>query len=247
MDEDERDARTADGPAPTVSRRTPVVLVPGFWLGAWAWDEVVGPLREAGFDPRAVTLPGQAPDGARGVTREDQVEAVVALVDELDGPVVLVGHSGGGAVVGQVVDRRPERVARVVYVDSGPLEDGAVLAPGEGEVPLPPWAEIDPSSLVGLDDATLATFRERAVPVPAGVARTPVRVTDPRRLSVPATVVCTSIPSEVLRTMVHHGPPLHTELGDLADVTYVDLSTGHWPMLSRPADLARVLAAAHES
>ncbi|MNW64125.1 hypothetical protein D3C74_423800 [compost metagenome] len=62
-------------------------------------------------------------------------------------------------------------------------------------------------------------------------------MSDPARLDVPATVICTSLPSEVLRQMAHPGPPLHTELGEL-DVTYVDLPTGHWPMFSRPADLA---------
>lgn len=251
MDDDVTTNRPVDAPTAgdaAVSPTTPVVLVPGFWLGAWAWDGLLEPLREAGFNPYPVTLPGQARQDARdGVSREDQVQAVVAVIDAADAPVLLVGHSGGGAVVGEVVDRRPDRVARVVYVDSGPLEDGAVLAPGEGDVALPPWEEVEASSLRDLDDATLATFRERAVPVPAGVAHAPVRVSDPRRLSVPATVVCTSLPSEALQTMAHHGPPLHTELGDLDDVTWVDLPTGHWPMFSRPAELARVIAAAHAS
>lgn len=228
----------------------PVILVPGFWLGAWAWDDVVPALRDAGLDPRPVTLPGLAPgDDPAAVTREDHVRAVTDLVDALDGPVVLVGHSGGGAVVGEAVDRRPDRVRRAVYVDSGPLEDGAALAldvPDDVAVqPLPSWEDLAAagSSLEGIDDAGLARFRERALPHPAGVARTPVHVGDARRFDVPVTAICTSLPSEVLRTMADGGPPFHTELGRYA-VTYVDLPTGHWPMFSRPADLATALVEA---
>ena len=228
-----------------------VVLVPGFWLGAWAWDDVVGPLRDAGLAPHAMTLPGlESVDADRSVvTLEDHVRAVVRLVESLPPGVLLVGHSGGGALVGEVVDRAPERVRRVVYVDSGPLEDGAALfpdlPPDAVEVPLPSWAALEAvgTSAQGLDDGMRAAFRARAVPHPAGPAREPVRVGDPRRLDVPVTAICSSLPSEVLRTLAHPGPPLHTELGDL-DVTYVDVPTGHWPMLSRPAELAAAIIAA---
>ena len=232
---------------------THLILVPGFWLGAWAWDDVLPGLRAAGLDPHPVTLPGlDASGGPDGVTRADHVTAVVELVDSLtaDGDdVVLVGHSGGGAVVGEVVDRRPDRVRRAVYVDSGPLEDGNALVPdlpadSAGQA-FPSWEELADggSSLEGLDDAALERLRERALPHPAGVARAAVHVSDERRFAVPVTAICTSLPSEVLRTMVDGGPPLHTEMGRY-DVTYVDLPTGHWPMFSRPDDLAAVLVEA---
>ncbi|MFF2832449.1 alpha/beta fold hydrolase [Cellulosimicrobium cellulans] len=228
-----------------------VVLVPGFWLGAWAWDDVVPHLEAAGLVPHAVTLPGldagaTARDRA-GVTREDHVDAVARLVDGLDGRVALVGHSGGGPVVQQVADRDPARIERIVYVDTGPLVDGAALSsdlPADAaEVPLPDWETLaeDGSSLDGLDDAALARFRERAVPTPGPVARGTVHLANPARLDVPATVICSSIPSAVLAELAHPGPPLHTELGELTDLTYVDLPTGHWPMLSRPRDLAAAL------
>jgi pimeloyl-ACP methyl ester carboxylesterase len=226
---------------------THVVLVAGNWLGAWAWDDVVPPLTAAGLDPVAVTLPGLASgDDPAGVHRADHVRAVTDLLDGLEGDVVLVGHSGAGALVGEVLDRRPDRVRRAVFVDSGPLRDGAALAPDlpedVGSLDLPSWDELRDagSSLDGIDDAGLARFRARALPHPAAVAREPVHVTDPRRFDVPVTAVCTSIPSEVLRTMLDGGPPFHTELGRY-DVTWVDLPTGHWPMFSRPADLAAVL------
>ncbi len=230
---------------------TPLVLVPGFWLGAWAWDDLLDPLRRAGLDPHAVTLPGLEPDhpDRASVTRCDHTDAVRRLVEDLPTGVVLVGHSGGAAVVAEVVDAVPDRVRRVVYVDAGPLADGAVLFPDvpddAAELPLPSWEELaqDEASLDGLDDAMRARFRGRSVPHPARVAAGPVRVRDPRRLDVPVTVICTSLPSEVLRTMAHPGPPLFTELGDMA-VTYVDLPTGHWPMFSRPRDLAAAIAEA---
>ncbi|MBD8080325.1 alpha/beta hydrolase [Cellulosimicrobium arenosum] len=234
-----------------------VVLVPGFWLGAWAWDDVVPHLEAAGLVPHAVTLPGMAADDTAAeratTTRDDHVDAVAALVAGLDGDVVLVGHSGGGPVVQQVVDRDPARVRRVVYVDTGPLVDGAALSPGlpadVTEQGLPTWDELaeQGSSTDGLDDAALARFRGRAVPTPAGVARDPVRVSDPARLAVPATAICSSVPSTVLAEMAHPGPPLHTELGELADLTYVDVPTGHWPMLSRPRELAEAIADAARS
>ena len=229
-----------------------VVLVPGFWLGGWAWEDVVGPLRSAGLAPHAVTLPGMTSDATdrATVTREDHVDAVRALVAGLDGHVVLVGHSGGGALVGEVLDRDPRRFTRVVFVDGGPLVDGARLVaqlpPGAAEIPLPPWDELaaQGSSIEGLDEEALGRFRDRAVPQPARVAVDPVRMRDPARFAVPVTVVCTSIPAEQLRALASHDAPFHTELLDYAEVGFVDLPTGHWPMLSRPADLAEVLVEA---
>src|SRR5688500_4229008 len=96
-----------------------LVLIPGFWLDADSWTEVAEPLRAAGHRVHPLTLPGRERDrtdrGAIGL--RDHVDAVVAVVDPLPGPVVLVGHSGGGAVAHAVVDARPDRIARVVYVD----------------------------------------------------------------------------------------------------------------------------------
>jgi pimeloyl-ACP methyl ester carboxylesterase len=177
------------------------------------------------------------------VTRADHVRAVVALVESLDGRVVLVGHSGGGALVGEVVDRIPDLVDRAVYLDSGPLVDGAAINPDGGtEIPLPGWDEFaaQGSSIDGIDDAGLARFRERARPQPGRVATEPVHISNPARFDVPATAICTSISAEQLRALAGPGAPFHTELLD-HDVTWVDLPTGHWAMFSRPADLAAVL------
>lgn len=228
---------------------THVVLVPGFWLGAWAWQDVVPSLHAAGLAAHPVTLPGLADDAVdrRGLTLADHVAAVRDLVDDLAGDVVLVGHSGGAAVVQSVVDERPDRIARVVYVDAGPTSDGAVLFPdlpdGVVDVPFPSDDELAAQQLSteGLDADALARLRAQVVPEPAGVMLSRVTLRDERRLAVPATVVCTSLPSTTLVGLIAAGV-LPTELPDVADVEYIDLPTGHWPMLSRPEDLGAVLA-----
>jgi pimeloyl-ACP methyl ester carboxylesterase len=228
---------------------THVILVPGYWLGAWAWDDVVPHLRDAGLHPHALTLPGlESADATRSsITLDDHVAAVRDLVDPLDGDVVLVGHSGGAPVVQMVADQRPDRVRRVVYVDQGPASDGvsffADLPAERVDVGFPSaeYLATHNLSVEGLDARTLAVLRERAVREPGGVMRQPVRVRDARRLGVPVTVICTSLPSAVLRQLMAGGQ-LPTELADYDDVEYLDLPTGHWPMLSRPADLATLIA-----
>ena len=103
-----------------------VILIPGFWLDASAWDEVVPAVAATGHTPRPITLPGLVP-ADREVGLRDQIDFVVNLVDATAGPVVLVGHSGGGAVAHGVVDARPDRIAKVIYVDSGPLAHGGFI------------------------------------------------------------------------------------------------------------------------
>jgi pimeloyl-ACP methyl ester carboxylesterase len=224
------------------------ILVPGFWLGAWAWAKVAGPLRAAGHDVEAVTLPGLAERAAprAGVTLADHVAAVAALVAQRGPGVILVGHSGAGSVIYAVTDRLPDQVRRAVYVDSGPLPDGTAISPHLGpdvtEIPLPAWAELEAAgtSLVGLGRQRRADFRRQAVPHPAGPARDRLRLTGTRRRDVPVTMITSSYrPADVAR-LARQGHPYFAELTELP-VSYIDLPTGHWPMLSRPAALAAAL------
>lgn len=222
-----------------------VVLIPGYWLGAWAWDDVLPPLRDAGLTPHAVTLPGLDPadDDDANLTLDDHVAAVRDLVDGLEGDVVLVGHSGGAPVVQSVTDQRPERIRRTVYVDAGPMRDGAALfpeVPAATRAPFPDDAELAAAQL-SAEGVDLPALRVRAVPQPTGVMRSPVHVSDRRRLGVPVTVIGTSLPGAVLRHLAEAGQ-LPTELFDYAEVDLVDVPTGHWPMLSRPQALGRAIA-----
>ncbi|MGM7680082.1 alpha/beta fold hydrolase [Microbacterium sp. A94] len=228
------------------------VLVPGYWLGGWAWDAVADDLRDRGHRVIAVTLPGLDPDDSDRVSRSlaDQVDHLRAAVSTAGGggsEVVLVVHSGAGAPASVLLDQNPTAVARIVYVDSGPSADGsandASVPLDQHEVALPPFAELA-ASLDGLSEDDLDRFRQRAVPQPATVVRAAVHLENDARRNVPSTIIACSFPSEALMQMAREGHPMMAETAMLSDLEIVDLPTGHWPMWSRPADLALTIARA---
>ena len=229
-----------------------IILIPGFWLDGSSWDEVVPALRQAGHRVQALTLPGmESKDADRSeITLRDHVDAVVAAIDSIgpaDARVVLVGHSGGGAIAHAAADARPGRVARVVYVDSFPLGDGGLIndeLPVEnGEVPLPDWLLFEKEDLIDLDDGLRAVFRARAIPTPAHVTSDRQRLSDERRYDVPATVIACEFSSAQLREWMAQDHPALRELAKVRDVGYVDLPTGHWPQFTRPGELGRAIMA----
>lgn len=232
-----------------------ILLIAGHWLGAWAWDEVLEHLTAAGRQAVPMTLPGldeRDPERASR-TLDDQVRAIERTMTEAgaseDRPVVVVAHSGANAPVSLVLDRHPELVRRVVWVDSGPVASGSVFAPDAPEdlveSPLPPFDALgQQASLEGLSAEALERFRARAVPEPGPVLRQQVKLTNDARRAVPTTLVCCSIPSAQIVELADAGHPMFAEVSTLERVDLVDLPTGHWPMWSRPGDLAQVLAAA---
>ena len=224
---------------------TPIVLVPGFWLGAWAWDEVAEILREEGHQVNAITLPGlDSPDVDRAsVTLDDHVAAIREAVEAEDRPVTLVVHSGAAVPGYAASDRVPDRIAAMVYVDTAPATGPMDPDFAEDELPLPPHEQLaEEENLDGLSDEHLATFRSRAVPQPGACVREGPKLGNEARRDVPSTVICTGFTSEEYRDAAEKGYPWLAGLTELRNVTYIDLPTSHWPMWSRPRDLARILA-----
>ena len=222
----------------------PIVLVPGFWLGAWAWDEVAAALRADGHDVTALTLPGlESADADRSaITLTNHVEAICEAVQAADAPVVLAVHSAAGFSGYAASDRVPERIAAMVYVDSAP--GIAPLDPGFDAVERPlNWEEVAAEeNLDGLAEEQLETFRRRAVPVPGGVLRERVELTNDARRDIPSTIICTGFPSEQVQAYAaEHNPAWLAGVAELRDVTWVDLPTSHWPMWSRPEELAAII------
>ncbi|WP_394769766.1 alpha/beta fold hydrolase [Lacisediminihabitans sp.] len=230
-----------------------IILVPGFWLDASSWSPVTPALVAAGHRVHPLTLPGlESVDASRaGIGLRDHIDAVVAVIDSLPDRVVLVGHSGGGAIIHGAVDARPDRVLRAIYVDSGPLAEGGVIndaLPAIGDdVPLPSWDVFEDESLVDLTDDLRAAFRARAIPEPRGVAQDAQHLHDERRYDVPATVITCEVPLSQLQTWIASGHPYVSELARIHDVDYVELPTGHWPQFTRPTELGAAILTAVQS
>ena len=239
---------------PNVQVPAHVVLVPGFWLGAWAWDEVLTHLAEHGVTALAVTLPGlEADNPDRGsVGLEDHVAAIeqaLALASQ-GARTVLVAHSGAAVPATVALDRHVDEVDHVVWVDTAPVVDGYAIDPevGGSEHPLSAQyeEELEQGSMEGLSEEQLARFRERAVPQPASSMRESVSLHNERRLDVPGTIVCTAYSAADYRTYAEQGVPFLQGLLQYRRLELVDLPTGHWPMWSRPAQLAGIIARAVE-
>lgn len=221
-----------------------MLLVAGLWLTGSAWDQVVPALRDLGHQPEPLTLPGQG-DGAASATLDDQLAAVLTAIDAGPDPVV-VGHSAACTLVWLAADARPERVVRAVMVGGFPDADGGTYADlfecRDGVVPFPGWDVFDGPDSEDLDDATKQRFAAAAIPVPEGVSGAVVRLRDERRYDVPVVVVCPEFTPAQARQAIDDGDV--PELSRAASVELIDLDSGHWPMLSAPVALARVLAEA---
>jgi pimeloyl-ACP methyl ester carboxylesterase len=228
----------------THANTAPIVLVPGFWLGAWAWDEVVAALRADGHEATALTLPGlESMEADRStITLSDHVAAICDAVTAAGRPAVLAVHSGTGGAGYAATDRIPDRIAAMVYVDSGPAT-GAMDPDFEAaEKPLPSPEELAANeNLDGLSEEQLITFRQRAVPEPGGILRDAPQLTNDARLDVPTTAICTGYTSDEYKDAVKQGYDWLGGFAELRNITWVDLPTSHWPMWSRPTELAALI------
>jgi pimeloyl-ACP methyl ester carboxylesterase len=171
----------------------PIILVPGFWLGAWAWDEVAETLRADGHDVTALTLPGMESKEAdrSSITFMDHVNAIIRALEATDRPAALAVHSASGFSGYAASDRVPDRIAHLVYVDTAPGKPPLDPEFADAEKPLD-WASVaEEENLDGLSEEQLATFRERAVPVPGSMLREPYEFTNDARLDVPSTIIAT--------------------------------------------------------
>ena len=223
----------------------PIILVPGFWLGAWAWDEVAAALRADGHDVTPITLPGlESADADRSaISFSDHVDAIVRAVEAASDPVVLVVHSATGFSGYAASDRVPDRIAAMVYVDTAPGK-GALDPEFEGDEKPMIWSEIEEEeNLDGLSEEQKQRFRERAVPVPASLLRETIELTNDARRDIPSTLICTGFSAEQYQTYAREHPEWAFLAGipELRNATWIDLPTSHWPMWSRPVEVAEII------
>ncbi|MDQ0643120.1 alpha/beta fold hydrolase [Microbacterium murale] len=217
-----------------------VILVPGLWLDSSSWQEVSDRLREAGHVPHPLTLRGLTSRTAdrSGVMLADHVALIVNTIDQMGGPVALVGHAEACGLVHAAANRRPDRVARTFHVGGLPSADGTYVLTGFAADSHHDTADI--ARRCAVDDA-LAALRERQRTGDGQGIDTSQRLTDDRRYDVPATVIASEYTSEDVRRWMTEPADPATELARIRDVTLVDLPAGHWPQFERSADLTRII------
>ena len=236
---------------------TTYVLVPGFWLGAWAWRPVVSDLRSRGHDVHALSLTGM---GERAHLARPETDLEVHVADVINliryedlHDVVLVGHSyAGAAVVPTVADRLPDRIRQLIFIDSGALPEGmsqtefmppeeqarnaeAVRTAGHGwQLPPPPWRQISPA----LPSDVLQRIEDLSVPQPWATATSPVHLTDAWE-KVPRLHVLCSFTADQIREKAATVPGFQRMASLSWD--HRDLPGWHWPMFDQPEALAAIL------
>jgi pimeloyl-ACP methyl ester carboxylesterase len=235
------------------------VLVPGIWLGGWVWRKVKVRLEAAGHSVSTPTLTGL---GERShlagpwVGLETHVDDVANAIERegLD-EIVLVGHGYGATVVTGVADRLPDRIAALALVASSVPEDErsvtdtaapwlrTVLASHTKTKADTPFLHIPKATELGrhvavsdMSDADRAWFWANAAPHPVRSLERPLRITG----------AASEIPTTYVRCLIDEmvtGPVRELPV----TWTLRTLRAGHWPMVTRPDDLADVLREAGEA
>lgn len=229
------------------------VLVPGAWMGAWSWRRVIPLLQEAGQGVYPTTLTGM---GDRSHLATPKVGMETAIQDVLNAlsfedlnDVVLVGHSFAGKVVAAAADRDPDRIRTLLFLDA--IRPAKVRTPQGG---MADWSEKDRedvfrecrekgdgwkfylsdellgnigSDIVGADKKWL---QSKATPLPIKLFEEPVTLSGNYDRIKKAYILCTKGGDDV--------PAIEREG---LDGEYRVLDSGHWPMISKPAELVKAM------
>lgn len=221
-----------------------IVLIAGLWLPSSIWAETAHELENLGHRPLPVSLPG-VDDGSRTATLADQVAAVVDVVDGAERPMV-VGHSAACTLAWIAADQRPDSINEVALIGGFPATDGETYADFfpvvDGVMAFPGWEPFEGPDAEDLDAAARDSIAKAAVPVAEGVAKGSVKLGDDRRFDMPVLLVCPEYGPDQAKTWIDAGDV--PELSRAKKVAFVDIDSGHWPMVSKPAELARLLDAA---
>ena len=223
------------------------VLVHGAYQGGWIWQPVATRLRAAGHSVYAPTLDGCAERShlvRAGITVETHAKEVAQLLFYEDlRDVVLVGTSAGGMVIVKAAEQARDRIARVVFVDAlallpGERVDAIVKRPSPnrvGELTTGPSREDAENRMFkDFEPKMRSWIIDRVTPHPVAALEAPMPATTFWDQKWSALVVrCTSA--------VNPPEPHQRRTAEKLGATYVEMDTGHYPMLSAPDELTKLL------
>lgn len=212
-----------------------IVLVHGAWHGEWAWELLLPHLAAAGLSATAVPLPSSGGDGDLAA----DVEVVRSVLDALDGPAVLVGHSYGGIVISEAAS---ETVQHLVYVAAYLLPRGDSLLDALNHT-LPSWILVDePTGVSRVQDAAKRFFGDVAPEVTAAVLPRLTTQTLSSFRARQTRAAWAQIPSTYVVCDQDRAVPPRSQIAMSRAAANVDtLHSSHSPFLSQPAKLAKIL------
>ena len=225
------------------------VLVHGAYQGGWIWKPVATRLRAAGHTVFAPTLDGCAERAGavrRGITVSTHGKEVAGLLFYEDlRDVVLVGTSSGGMVICRAAEQARDRIARLVFADAlallpgeevGKIVKRAAANQTDDVTTGPTRADAEQRLFADLDPATRAWALARYTPHPVAALEAPMELDGFWSQTWPATVIrC---------TRAVNPPEAHQRrTAERLRGVYHELATGHYPMLSQPEELTRLLSA----
>jgi pimeloyl-ACP methyl ester carboxylesterase len=226
---------------------TTFLLIHGAYQGGWIWTPVAAKLRADGHHVLAPSLDGCAERRHQlrpGITTESQATELAERMfyDDLR-DVVLVGTSVGGMVMCKTAELAPERIGRLVFVDALGLRDGERLA---DVVTRRPGAVTSLSAGPSREDAESRLFADLSAELRAWAL---ARYTLHPVAALEAPVVLPKFWRERWTAAVvycrrsSNPPQAHQRrTADTLGATWHELDTGHYPMLSAPDELAKLVA-----
>ncbi|MBU2550940.1 MAG: alpha/beta fold hydrolase [Proteobacteria bacterium] len=184
------------------------ILVHGGFIGAWCWRKVTPLIEARGHVVLTPDLPGHGQDRTPpgDITLDAYTDRLTGIIDDIEGPLILVAHSGSGVAVSQAADRRSDRVERLVYVSGLLLRNGQV----DLQISSEDRESMLGQSVVLSDDKTCLTLKEetlrdvlmadcsaediefartRLAPEPLKPALTPMAVSEERFSRIPKTYI----------------------------------------------------------
>ena len=227
------------------------LLVHGSCHGAWCWRDVIPALEALGHSARAIDLPGQGADKTPVAQITLELYARTIL-NALDGPAVVVGHSMAGYPITLAAELDPSRITRLIYLCAYVPADGLSLAQRRRQAPYQPLLPAIQKTPDGLaftvrPDMTEAVFYHDCPPgtVAYANARLGAQAIVPQETPVALGANYASVPRSYIRCNDDRPIPPEFQRSMTADWPAEDVTgmeTGHSPFFAAPDDLARRLS-----
>jgi len=234
------------------------VLVHGAWHGGWCWRRVAQALQLGHHKVYAVTLTGL---GERAhllmpaITLDTHIDDVISAIEVEELPdVILAVHSYAGMIGTAVADRLGKHLKHLVYVDAvlpRPGESWSSTQSAATQQQRLSAAQTSPSfsfpppdpEVFGLHDADHAWVMRRQTPHPGNTYQAPLDFDVQRVATVPRTFVSCNKPAlaTIEPSRLRARDPKFWGGAWLPKSRFVELETGHDPMISEPAALTKIL------